>query len=187
MDIYGQIAQAIRNIAGVQVGGATIFPAEVKSVSGATCTILIGDLEVTDVRLRAVINDKDDQILRIPKQGSQVLVADMSGGQFRELVVIEQSETEKIDLTIGQTTITVEDVKITINGGNNGGLININDLTNRLNNIENDINTLKNVFTAWVPVPQDGGAALQTAAATWAGQLLTQTQNSDYEDTTIKH
>ena len=51
MDIYGQIAQAIRGIAGSRVSSATIFPAEVKSVSGATCSILIGSLELSDVRL----------------------------------------------------------------------------------------------------------------------------------------
>ena len=181
MDIYGQIAQAIRNIAGVQVGGATIFPAEVKSVSGAACSILIGDLEVTDVRLRAVINDKDDQILRIPKQGSQVLVADMSGGQFRELVVIEQSETEKVDLSIGQTTITIEDGKITINGGNNNGLVNIQDLTNKLNELVNAFNNHTHTTTATVG-PTTTVGTLSTPVNT-----ANAFKKSDYEDTTVKH
>ncbi|MBR1922135.1 MAG: hypothetical protein IJ838_00075 [Paludibacteraceae bacterium] len=187
MNIYSQIAQTIRNIAGVKVGGATIFPAVVKQVNGAVCTITIGDLDISDVRLRAVINNDQDQILRIPKANSQVLVADMSGGEFRELVVIEQSQTEKIDLTIGQTTLVIEDGKITINGGNNGGLINIGDLTKQINTIERDINSLKTIVSDWTPVAQDGGAALKTAVTTWASQSLTETQNSNYEDTNIKH
>lgn len=187
MNIYSQIAQTIRDIAGVQTGGATIFPAVVKQVDGAVCTVTVGDLDISDVRLRAVINNDQDRILRIPKANSQVLVADMSGGEFRELVVIEQSQTEKIDLTIGQTTLVIEDGKITINGGNNGGLINISDLTTRLNNIEDDINDLKTKIAAWKIMPQDGGAALKTELADWLTQPLVKTQNSDYEDTAVKH
>ena len=188
MDIYGQIAQAIRGIAGGNTNGPAIFPAEVKSVEGETCTIAVGGLEVSDVRLRAAINGSGDHLLRIPRAGSQVVVADMSGGQFRDLVAIEQSETERIDIAIGSTTVTIEDGQITINGGDNGGMVNIGSLTARLNAIENDINSLKTVFsTTWAPVAQDGGAALKTAAATWASRQLTTTQDSDYEDTTVKH
>jgi hypothetical protein len=187
MDIYGQIAQAIRGIAADAAEGSAIFPAKVKSVDGETCTIEVGNLEVSDVRLRAVINGSDDHLLRVPRVGSLVVVADMSGGQFRDLVVIEQSETERIDIAIGSTTVTIEDGQITVNGGDNGGMVNISSLTSRLNTIENDINSLKTVFSTWAPVAQDGGAALKTAAATWAGQQLTTTQDSDYEDTTVKH
>lgn len=187
MDIYGKIAQAIRDIAGERMEGSAIFPAEVKSVSGDVCTIVVGDLEISDVRLRAVIDGGTDHLLRIPRVGSQVLVADMSNGQFRDLVVIEQSETERVDITIGQTTLTVEDGQITINGGQNGGLVNISSLTSRFNAIENDINNLKTAFTTWVVAPQDGGAALKAAAATWAAAQLAVTQDENYEDTKIKH
>ena len=187
MDIYGQIAQAIKNIAGIKMNSAIIFPAVVKQVDGASCTVTIGNLDISDVRLRAVINDDTDHILRIPKKHSQVLVADMSGGEFRELVVIEQSQTEKVDITIGQTTLVIQDGEITINGGNNGGLINIKQLTTKINTIEQDLNNLKTVLTSWTPIAQDGGAALKSAVATWAGEQLVQTKDSDYEDTTIKH
>lgn len=43
-----------------------------------------------------------------------------------------------------------------------------------LDKLTSDINALKTIFlTGWVVVPQDGGAALKVAAATWAGQVLT--------------
>lgn len=60
-------------------------------------------------------------------------------------------------------------------------------LAQRINAIEKDINTLKNVFSAWVTTPNDGGAALKLAAAAWAGSLLTLTQRSDYENGKVKH
>lgn len=181
MDVYGKIAQAIRNIAGVKVGGATIFPAIVKQVDGSVCTVTIGDLDISDVRLRAVINNDQDQILRIPKQNSQVLVADMSGGEFRELVVIEQSQTEKIDLTIGQTTLVIEDGKITINGGNLNGLVKIQELTDKLNELVNAFNNHTHTTTATVGPSATPGTL--TTPVSPANTFV----KSDYEDTTIKH
>ena len=189
MDIYGQIAQAIRRIAGVKVGGATIFPAVVKQVDGAVCTVTVGDLDISDVRLRAVINNDQDQILRIPKQNSQVLVADMSGGEFCELVVIEQSQTEKIDLTIGQTTLVIEDGKITINGGNLNGLVKIQELTDKLNNLVQEINAIKTKFNA-----HTHSVKTTAPAGTWTTEPTTSSASdvsdfnkSDYEDTAVKH
>lgn len=178
MDIYGQIAQAIRDIAGERMEGSAIFPAEVKSVSGDVCTIAVGDLEISDVRLRAVIDGGTDHLLRIPRVGSQVLVADMSNGQFRDLVVIEQSETERIDIAIGQTTLTIEDGQITVNGGQNGGLVNISSLETYLDQLNTAI----------------AGALTAVGESTYAsGKLGAQTFNqakptlTNHEDTKIKH
>ena len=189
MNVYGQIAQAIRDIAGVKPGGTTIFPAVVKQTDGSTCTILIGDLEVSDVRLRAVINNEQDQLVCTPKQNSQVLVADMSGGEFRELVVIAYSEIETIDLTIGQTTLQLEDGKITINGGNLGGLVKIQELTDKLNNLVQEINAIKTKFNT-----HTHSVETTAPAGTWTTKPTTSSASdvsdfnkSDYEDTTIKH
>jgi hypothetical protein len=38
--------------------------------------------------------------------------------------------------------------------------------------ITDDVNALKDVFSNWVPAPQDGGAALRSAAATWYGSAI---------------
>ena len=55
-------------------------------------------------------------MLLTPKIGSFVLVADLSGGDLSDMAVVMFSEVEKI----------------IINGGNNGGLVKINDLVNQL-------------------------------------------------------
>jgi hypothetical protein len=38
-----------------------------------------------------------------------------------------------------------------------------------LDTLKTDINNLKTIFSTWVVVPKDGGAALKTAAAAWYG------------------
>ena len=76
---------------------------------------------------------------------------------------------------------------VIINGGNNKGMVNIVPLTQVVNNIQNDLNQIKSIFTAWVPVPQDGGAGLKGPASVWASAQITPTQQSDIEDTKATH
>ncbi len=188
MDIYGQIAQAIRSIVGGNTNGPAIFPAEVKSVEGETCTIAVGGLEVSDVRLRAAINGSGDHLLRIPRVGSQVVVADMSGGQFRDLVAIEQSETERVDIAIGSTTVTIEDGQITINGGDNGGMVQIQELQQNLDNLKTYVENLA-IAAAVAMAPMsalDGGTSVTTFNTTQQN-LKAAFQWANMENTTVKH
>lgn len=177
MDTYAEIARAIKAITGGN-GGTALFTAVVKSVEGETCTVLVGELEVPDVLLTPADEGADGKLLITPKEGSQVTVADLSGGELRHLAVVHWGEVEKISLTADS---------IELNGGDNGGLVKIEALTDKINNIEKDINKLKQAFTTWVPVPQDGGASLKSGVASWAAQQLVQTQVSDLEDDKITH
>lgn len=45
-------------------------------------------------------------------------------------------------------------------------------IKNELTAIVNDVNSLKTVFSSWVVAPQDGGAALRTAATAWFGSSI---------------
>lgn len=177
MDTYAEIARAIKAMTGGN-GGTTLFTTEVKSVEGETCTVLIGELEVPDVLLTPADEGADGKLVITPKVGSQVTVADLSGGELRQLAVVHWGEVEKISLTADS---------IELNGGDNGGLVKIEALTDKINNIEKDINKLKQAFTTWVPVPQDGGSSLKSGVASWAAQQLVQTQVSDLEDDKITH
>lgn len=177
MDTYAEIARAIKAITGGN-GGTALFTAEVKSVEGETCTVLVGELEVPDVLLTPADEGADGKLVITPKVGSQVTVADLSGGELRQLAVVHWGEVEKISLTADS---------IELNGGDNGGLVKIEALTDKINNIEKDINKLKQAFTTWVPVPQDGGSSLKSGVASWAAQQLVQTQVSDLEDDKITH
>lgn len=126
MDVYGQIAEKVKSIVGVK--DTPIFPAEVKSVDGDTCSVMVGKLQLSDVRLRAVVNDKDDKLLITPAIGSHVLVADLSNGNFRDLAVLTYSEPEKIETKIGQMEVTLSGEKISIKKGS----INLFDLLDGL-------------------------------------------------------
>ncbi len=172
MDIYGKIAKTIKAMGAAQ--GVVLFTAEVDSVEDESCTVKIGTLELTDVRLRAVLNSESDKIVVTPKRGSRVLVADMSGGSYIDLVVLSYSEIEKVEVAIEQTTYTIDKDGIVMNGGNNGGLINIQELTDKLN----DLITAFNTHT-------HGVQSFGNSSAT--GTLAKAFNASDYEDTKVKH
>lgn len=134
-----------------------------------TCNIDDDGFMMYGIRLQSVTNAAAG-ILKVPKIGAQALAVKIEDGDG--FMLLDCAEYDKI----------------IFNGGTNGGLINIESLVNKINAIENDLNSLKTVFkTSWTPVAQDGGAALKTAAATWASQTITQTQTEDIEDTTVTH
>lgn len=133
-----------------------------------TCDIDDDGFIMYGIRLQSVTNAAAG-ILKVPKIGAQALAVKIEDGDgFMLLDCAEYS-------------------KIIFNGGNNGGLINIQSLVNKINAIENDLNSLKTVFKSWTPVAQDGGAALKTAAADWADQTITKTKTKDLEDKTVTH
>lgn len=120
-----------------------------------------------------------------PEIGSFVVVGFIAGGAAGVVLLTEKIEAAEI--VIGDTSAVMDADGITFNGGNFGGIVKVEDLTNRLNLIENDINELKTVFSSWVVAPQDGGAALKTAASSWCGSSLTPSQRGDYENSKVKH
>lgn len=152
-----------------------------------TCDISIDeDLTLSNCRLNAIIDNYDNRLLIVPKNNSMVAFIAI-GGKLTEPLIVSYSEIEKVLLTIGESDIIIKDGKIEMNGGDLGGLINIEDLVSHMNTIEDDINNLKNIMSGWSPVAQDGGAALKGAITTWAGQSITKTKKSDFEDTKITH
>lgn len=137
MDIYGQIKKAIQDMSGNENGQSVFFTVEITAVDGQTCSGKLGTLELTGIRLRAVVNSSTDQVILKPTIGSNVLVADLSNGQFRELVVFEYSEVEEYSLKIGETTIKATSSGIELHGHQFGGLVKISDLVTKLNRLEN--------------------------------------------------
>lgn len=179
MEKSKEIREVIRKIAGG--GGVAFIIGKVVSVESETCTVKIADrLSVSDVRLNASADGNENNILAKPVVGSMVMMADISGGELRDLVVIAFSEID---------TLTVKFAgDVVVNGGENDGLVKVIELTEKLNNIEKDINNLKDVFKSkWNPVTYDGGSALKAAAASWAGQSLKETKQDEIEDKRIKH
>jgi len=143
------------------------FVGTVKTVTGnlITVTALTGGGEYSDIRLQA---HPGNGILIIPSVGSYVIVGRMTGNS-------------------GYVAMTSAADSIQLLDGSYGGLIKIDDLVTKINNLEQDLNTLKSNFTGWVVVPNDGGLALKTATTTWSGNTITETVNADLENTDITH
>lgn len=74
-----------------------------------------------------------------------------------------------------------------INGDVFGGLVKADEVASQVNALKQDLNNLKAAFTAWVTVPNDGGAALKIAATTWAGQSLTPTVSATLQNEKVSH
>lgn len=155
------------------------YPCIIKSVNEPelTCTVQYDDIRVEGVRITASTDKADTQTYFVPKTESWVLVSNIETSDT-DAVIVAFTEIEKI---------VVQCENVEFNGGQNGGLIRINDLIAKINAIENDLNTLKNVFSMWVTVLGDGGASLKTASTTWSASTLQNTVVNDIENPKIKH
>jgi hypothetical protein len=150
MDIYSKIADKVKDIAGTKkMQQSIIFSAQVEKVEGKTCSVLLDELSITDVRLKAVINDNDEQLFVKPKVGSYVLVADLSGGEFRQLAVIAYSEIESINIKIGETTMDINQDGIILNGGKLKGVVKVDNMVSWMLGVYNDLLMLRTQLASW--------------------------------------
>ena len=160
-----QIRESIQKIANAGSRSSHFLNAEIVSVDSETCTVKRNGLELSDVRLSAVVDGNKKNLVIKPKIGSLVLIADLSNGQMRDLVIIGWSEVDSI----------------TVNGGDLGGLIKIQELTDKLNSLVTKFNAHTH------QVSTTGTAAAQTGMAVTTAGTATQFSKSDYEDENIKH
>ncbi len=181
MDSYGRIAQKIKEIAGANGKGALLFTAKVTEVQNETCSIKIGDLPLTEVRLKSVIDGKDERLFIRPRKGSDVLVGDMSGGDMRQLAVLSYSEIDEVDLKIGKQTLTIDKEGFVFNGGENKGMVKIEELTNKLNDLVQKFNSHTH------SVATTGTAAAQTGTATATVTRANPFNVNDFENKKVKH
>lgn len=171
MDIYGKLKNRIQKMCQTP-GDSALILAKVKNVDGQTCTVTIDDLELADVRLRAVVNDEESGTLVTPTVGSFVMITDLSNGDKRDWAVVMYSEIDKVEF----------------NGGKKDGLININDLTDKLNNLVDEVNDLKDKFNGHVHQGTGyAGAAISIQPTTSTASAATKFDKSDYEDDKITH
>lgn len=161
----GSIYEAIRAIAGS--GGSAMCDTGVARNVDADKGVCDVEIEGKAPAKGALIGNADSGVMTVPKDGSVVAVVWASPVTA---VVVMVSEVEELRIM----------------GGQLGGMVKVEELVKKLNAVEKDINSLKQVFTTWVTVPQDGGAALKAASATWAGQRLTETKKSDLENEKVK-
>lgn len=142
----------------------TIWQGIVKSVEGTTCTVTFGTIDVEGVRLRASLAENESHLLIVPKVGTAVVVGSLSN-DLSLLVVLAVDEVESI----------------TINGGKLGGLINIESLTQKINELVRTFNNHTH------QVSTTGSATAQTGTAAAVTSKASELNKSDYEDTKVTH
>ncbi|OBX20956.1 MULTISPECIES: hypothetical protein [Bizionia] len=82
--------------------------ATVLSVTGDRCKVkLKSGLELTDVKLKATINDSENYILVTPKANSKVQILSLSG-RLDNMTVIKVDEVEKIEIVQGELDIIID-------------------------------------------------------------------------------
>lgn len=171
-----------------------------KTARTVDCTPINEGAPLLGVNLQAN-QEADYGFCLFPEKGSFVVVGFVADGAAGVVLLTEKIESAEI--VIGDTSAVMDadglriktekmsaDINrenIIFNGGDLGGLVRVQDLTSRLNIIENDINALKDALSAWVPIAQDGGAALKAAAADWVDAKLTPSTRGDYENEKVKH
>ena len=160
MNEYSKLKELLQGVSGGK--DITIYQGIVNSVDGCLCEVQIGGIAIPDVRLRASELDDDGQMLVTPKIGSAVTIGSLSG-DLSQLVVLQVDHIETI----------------VINGGRLGGLINIGQLTDKMNELVKTFNQ----HTHQVTVSHPGG----TFTSLTPGSTASDFKKGDYEDKTIKH
>lgn len=161
------------NIKRLQPVNLWMTQGEVVAVDGLTCTVRIGDADIEGVRLRASLTERERQVLVVPKIGSSVTLGCLTA-DLNNPVVLQVDEVESI----------------TVNGGQLGGLINIQDLTDKLNELVDKFNShTHTVATGGIQVAGPAGS-MSNANPISVPSVTSKAREfniSDYEDETIKH
>lgn len=119
MDKYALLANMLRELISESCGETILIPATVTEITGSCCTVLVNkSLEMRDVWLKVSIDDNENKLLIIPKPGSLVLLASLSG-DLRDLAVVKVDEPDRIEYIAKSTKIEIDgdSGKISITNG----------------------------------------------------------------------
>lgn len=173
-----QLIQAIRQIAGVHLkDNVYTFDCTVDSVkeSDFECDVIaIGGNATTKIPSVRLAAEANDGFTLIPKVGSTVTVTITDRG----LAYISMfSDIDKVKVVINKTLITITDGEIKFNDGSFGGLIKIEAITNKLNQLVAQVQ-------AQLPLIAAGIAA---GGGSYSPGTLSSFVKTDYENDKINH
>jgi len=162
-----------------------VFTGKVDEVGTNVCKITTPDkLSFENVRLRAVIDDSENGLYILPKVGSEVVVSKIEGDD-NHLLVVGYSDIDSVKIKIddsvlnvvaegfkyelNDTSIEANSDGVIINGGDNGGVINIEDFKTQ---IEKNTAILQAILTVVsTPVKEAGNGAPSAFQAALLVQL----------------
>ncbi len=133
--------------------------------------------KVEDVTIKSVLNGESSGIFIEPVIGSYVLCG-MTDGKLENLTAMVYSEIKSIKF--------VPTEKIIFRNEDFGGLVKAQKVHNEIKAVKDEVNSLKQILSLWIPVPNDGGAALKGALSTFYTPIPPAAQ-ADYENSNVKH
>lgn len=107
-----------------------------------------------------------------------VVLCGVVEGRIENLCVLKYSEVVRIKLMCEDS--------IELMGNNEGGLVTSSKVHSEIKQVKDELNELKQLFGQWVPVAQDGGAALKAQLSGWV-QPLPIASKEDFENEKVKH
>lgn len=162
-----------------------------------TCTVVTDEnnKELTRVKLSTNIGAKFGIVL-IPSIDSTVIVnfnsiSDAYISQSSELseakIIFDDTENPATLISVKTAAITIDSDLVTFNQGSNNGLVKVQEMSDRLNELEALFTQLQTDFSSWVTVPQDGGAALKALLTAGFGtKVIPDSKIVDFENNKIK-
>lgn len=129
-----------------------------------TMVAMVEGLEYDDVLL-GIGSD-----MTIPAPGSKVLIGLVENHGEATFLILAESVTQR-----------------RINGDAFGGVVKVDELVRELNALKKEVNTLKSILSAWVPVPNDGGAALKASVVSWSSQVLQPAVSAQLQNSFVTH
>jgi len=183
---HRKIVEGLKNLYKKKItDGGSILRAKVISVSGDNLVQCEADgLDIPDVQLRPIIDGSNRAMLIIPKANSYVLVGSIESQQ--EYIVLSVEQAEKIIIKVGDITFDILDTVVKLNGDQYDGLVKVGELKSKLNALENKVNDLIIACSSQVVTLAPSGA-FPLASFFTSVTALTPTQQSDIENTKVKH
>ncbi len=154
-------------------------PLSVLNIKGAT-------LRVVPTKGSTAIIERIDGNLNTPRfvGFSQIdsIIFERSKSSFTFSVDPDDDTKDYVDAVVGDSSIRISSDEITFNGGENGGLVLVGKLTERLNKLQNEIDQIQTNILAHTHATPAG----PTTATTYTKVVLSQVQDGDYENEKIK-
>lgn len=166
MSLNDDIKKAIQTLAGeVDINTVICKVSNIDTTKNTcTCTPIDGTAEILGVRLMA---ESSKGFLIIPKDGTNVIV-------------------NMINSFTGYVAMFSEVDKIYLNGDTYSGLVKIDDLITKLNNLENKVNTIISTFNTHTHIASSLGSPTTMPPSLVVG-TLTPTIKNDLENKKVVH
>lgn len=136
------------------------------------------------------VDEENNTFQFVPNGGGAIDEANLSVSEATAFIIVPKVDTTVLVGYVNRSEKYLihaqETDKIVFRSGNNGGLINIDALTTKLNNLVSEVSSLKSKIDTHTHVGVTVGTGV-TGIPTPFVQTFTDFDKSDYEDTNITH